>query len=54
MTYDDGPHPRNTPRLLDMLRERNIKATFYVVGRNVNMYPDIVRRIVAEGHEIGN
>jgi peptidoglycan/xylan/chitin deacetylase (PgdA/CDA1 family) len=54
MTYDDGPHPRNTPRLLDMLRERNIKATFYVVGRNVNMYPEIVRRIVAEGHEIGN
>ena len=54
MTYDDGPHPQNTPRLLDMLRERNIKATFYVVGRSVNMYPHIVRRMVAEGHEIGN
>ncbi len=54
MTYDDGPHPQNTPRLLDMLRERNIKATFYVIGRSVNMYPHIVRRIVAEGHEIGN
>lgn len=54
MTFDDGPHPRNTPRLLDMLRERNIKATFYVIGRNVDMYPEIVRRIVAEGHEIGN
>ncbi|MGB2403349.1 MAG: polysaccharide deacetylase family protein [Akkermansiaceae bacterium] len=54
MTFDDGPHPQNTPRLLDMLRERNIKATFYVVGRNVNLYPHIVRRIVAEGHEIGN
>ncbi len=54
MTYDDGPHPRNTPRLLDMLRKRNIKATFYVIGRSVNMYPHIVRRIVAEGHEIGN
>lgn len=54
MTYDDGPHPKNTPRLLDMLRERNIKATFYVIGRSVNMYPHIVRRIVAEGHEIGN
>jgi peptidoglycan/xylan/chitin deacetylase (PgdA/CDA1 family) len=54
MTYDDGPHPRNTPRLLDMLRQRNIKATFYVIGENVKMYPEITRRIVAEGHEIGN
>jgi peptidoglycan/xylan/chitin deacetylase (PgdA/CDA1 family) len=54
MTYDDGPHPQNTPRLLDMLRERNIKATFYVIGRSVDLYPGIVRRTVAEGHEIGN
>lgn len=54
MTFDDGPHPQNTPRLLDMLRERNIKATFYVIGRSVNMYPQIVRRMVAEGHEVGN
>ncbi len=54
MTYDDGPHPQNTPRLLDMLRARNIRATFYVIGRNVDRYPHIARRIVAEGHEIGN
>lgn len=54
MTFDDGPHPQNTPRLLDILRTRNIKATFYVIGRNVDRYPHIVRRIVAEGHEIGN
>lgn len=54
MTFDDGPHPHNTPRLLDMLRERNIKATFYVIGRNVDLYPNVVRRTVAEGHEIGN
>lgn len=54
MTYDDGPHPANTPRLLDMLRDRNIKATFYVIGRSVNQHPQIARRIVAEGHEIGN
>lgn len=54
MTYDDGPHPTNTPRLLDMLRQRNIKATFYVIGKNVDMYPQLTRRIVAEGHEIGN
>lgn len=54
MTFDDGPHPQNTPRLLDMLRARNIKATFYVIGRSVDLYPQIVRRTVAEGHEIGN
>lgn len=54
MTFDDGPHPQNTPRLLDMLRARNIKATFYVIGRNVDLYPAVVRRTVAEGHEIGN
>ena len=54
MTFDDGPHPKNTPRLLDMLRQRNIKATFYVIGTNVKRYPEITRRIVAEGHEIGN
>lgn len=54
ITYDDGPHPQNTPRLLDMLAARNIKATFYVIGRNVDLYPQVVRRTVAEGHEIGN
>lgn len=54
MTFDDGPHPSNTPRLLDMLRQRNIKATFYVVGTNAQRYPEILRRMVAEGHEIGN
>ena len=54
MTFDDGPHPKNTPRLLDMLRRGNIKATFYVIGTNVKRYPNITRRIVAEGHEIGN
>lgn len=54
MTFDDGPHPQNTPRLLDMLRARNIKATFYVIGRSVDLYPQVVRRTVAEGHEIGN
>ncbi len=54
ITFDDGPQPQNTPRLLDMLRARNIKATFYVIGRSVKLYPQIVRRTVAEGHEIGN
>ena len=54
ITFDDGPHPQNTPRLLDILRARNVKATFYVIGRSVDLYPQIVRRTVAEGHEIGN
>lgn len=54
MTFDDGPHPSNTPRLLDILKKRNIKATFYVVGTNARRYPHIMRRMIAEGHEIGN
>ncbi|MFZ9935727.1 MAG: polysaccharide deacetylase family protein [Luteolibacter sp.] len=54
MTFDDGPHPQNTPRLLDILRARNVKATFYVIGRSVDLYPQLVRRTVAEGHEVGN
>ena len=54
LTFDDGPHGTLTPRLLDLLAERNVKATFYVIGRNVEAHPDIARRIVAEGHEIAN
>src|SRR5437762_8675300 len=54
MTFDDGPHTENTPRLLDMLAKRNIKATFFVVGECATEHPDILKRIVAEEHEIGN
>ena len=54
MTFDDGPHPVLTPRLLDILKARGIKATFFLIGQNAAEYPDIVRRIAAEGHEIGN
>lgn len=54
MTFDDGPHPTLTPALLDMLKGRDIRATFYVIGRNAARYPDIIKRIVDEGHEIGN
>ncbi|MFN9955632.1 MAG: polysaccharide deacetylase family protein, partial [bacterium] len=43
-----------TPKLLDLLKARNIKCTFFLIGQQVKMYPDIVRRIIAEGHEIGN
>ena len=54
MTFDDGPHPQNTPRLLDMLKKRKVKATFFTIGRSVDLYPHIAKRIVSEGHEIGN
>lgn len=54
LTFDDGPHPAHTPRLLDILRDRGVTATFYLIGRSVRAYPDIARRIAAEGHEIGN
>lgn len=54
MTFDDGPHPTLTPRLLDMLAARGIRATFYVVGRNAARYPAILQRMADEGHEIGN
>ena len=54
MTFDDGPHPVHTPKLLEILKRRNIRATFYVVGTNARRYPQILRRMIAEGHEIGN
>ena len=54
LTFDDGPQPQNTPRLLDMLKQRNVKATFFAIGRSVDLYPKIAKRIVDEGHEIGN
>ena len=54
LTFDDGPHGKLTPKLLDLLGRRGVKSTFYVIGRNVEAYPDIARRIVAEGHEIAN
>ena len=54
MTFDDGPHPKFTPKLLDFLKERGIKATFFVIGKNVTEFPDIAKRIVDEGHEIAN
>jgi peptidoglycan/xylan/chitin deacetylase (PgdA/CDA1 family) len=54
MTFDDGPSSENTPRLLEMLKQRNIKATFFLIGQNAAANPDLVRRILAEGHEIGN
>lgn len=53
LTFDDGPDPVATAELLDVLRDNGIRATFFVTGRNVIRYPDLVRRIVAEGHLLG-
>lgn len=54
ITFDDGPHKTNTPQLLDILKQRGVRATFFVVGQNAAEYPDILKRIVAEGHELAN
>ena len=54
ITFDDGPHPKLTPMLLDMMKERGIKGTFFLVGKRVAEYPEIAQRIVAEGHEVAN
>ena len=54
LTFDDGPHPENTVRLLKMLKERGMKATFFCVGQRVADHPSVAKRIVDEGHEIGN
>jgi len=53
LTFDDGPDPYYTPRLLDLLKKHQVKATFFVVGSKAKQYPDIVRRMHEEGHEIG-
>jgi len=54
LTFDDGPHPAYTPQLLDTLKEKGVKATFLVIGHMADKYPDLVRRMAAEGHEVGN
>ncbi len=55
LTFDDGPHPSHTPRVLDLLKERQMPATFFVVGRNISRdtYP-LVQRMIAEGHTLGS
>lgn len=54
LTFDDGPHPECGARLLDELRDLEVKATFFVVGARVESRPDLVRRMIDEGHEVGN
>lgn len=54
LTFDDGPHPVCTPKLLDGLKARGISATFFIIGENAEQHPEIVRRAAEEGHLIGN
>jgi peptidoglycan/xylan/chitin deacetylase (PgdA/CDA1 family) len=54
LTFDDGPDPESTPKVLDILRREKVPAVFFLVGRWVARYPDLVRREVADGHALGN
>jgi peptidoglycan/xylan/chitin deacetylase (PgdA/CDA1 family) len=54
LTFDDGPDPEHTPRLLDLLAKHGIQASFFVIGDKVKNYPELVARIVADGHMLGN
>ncbi len=54
LTFDDGPEPETTPRLLDLLKANGAKATFFVVGKKAKANPQLVQRMFAEGHTVGN
>lgn len=54
LTFDDGPHAEYTPEILDLLRRHRVKGTFFLVGNASQRHPELVRRIHAEGHDIGN
>ena len=54
LTFDDGPHPIATPKVLQVLKSRDIKATFFLLGQNAKKHPELVHEIQAEGHLIGN
>src|SRR6185436_2743661 len=54
LTFDDGPDPEWTPDILEILKREGVPATFFIIGKNGQAYPDLLRRIVSEGHEIGN
>jgi len=53
LTFDDGPHPVTTPKILECLERRRVKATFFVLGHKVLQHPEVVARIVAGGHTLG-
>ena len=54
LTFDDGPHPVQTRRILEILARYGVRATFFMIGENVRYYPDTAREVLAAGHEVGN
>ncbi len=54
LTFDDGPHPEVTPQVLDLLDKYHARATFFLLGRNVERYPQLMDRILEAGHSVGN
>lgn len=54
LTFDDGPHPTITPKVLSILNQFNAKATFFCIGKNVTLYPNVFEQIINAGHTIGN
>ncbi len=54
LTFDDGPDPDWTAKILDVLKQKNVRASFFVIGENVEAHPDLLKRILAEGHDVGN
>lgn len=54
LTFDDGPSPNITPKVLSILQEKHIKATFFLIGKNLKRFPEIGRQVAADGHAIGN
>jgi peptidoglycan/xylan/chitin deacetylase (PgdA/CDA1 family) len=54
LSFDDGPHPTVTPFVLDQLKQYNARATFFCIGKNVAEHPDIYKRVINEGHSVGN
>lgn len=54
LTFDDGPSPNTTPQILAILKEKNIKATFFLIGQNLKNFPQIGQQLVANGHALGN
>lgn len=54
LTYDDGPHPEWTPKMIELLRSKNVKATFFLLGSNIERHPDVAKAVADNGFEIGN